>query len=224
MKHKLLVATAALCVAGLTGCSGAQPGVAARVGDQTISTSDLSSLTKNYCKAISRQLTGDNQQVPMSQLTTGVLQSQVMRAAAEQLAEEWDVTPSKAYLQTRASAEQGVKGLDPEVGSAVVEVQSAFDYVNDVVNLVAGKSLEADGLDEATQEEQTARARDLFATWIAANEPRINPKYGLEISDVEPAPADTAASFALSKVAKAASADEPDVTYISGLPESQRCG
>ncbi len=223
MLPKLLVAAAALGVVGLTGCSGAQPGLAARVGDRSISTTEVSSLTVNYCKAIARQLGGENQQVPMGQLATGILQSQVMKAAAEQLAAEWDVEPGKAYVQKRANLEQGVKDLDAEVGDAVVEVQSAFDYVNDILNQAAGKALEEDGV-EVTQEDQTARARDLFATWIAANEPEINPKYGVEIADVEPVVADTSTSFAVSELAKAAAADEPDAAYVAGLPESQRCG
>ena len=55
-----LVAAAAL----LSGCGGAQPGVAVQVGDESISSNRVDELAGAYCTAVEDQLTGNSQRVP----------------------------------------------------------------------------------------------------------------------------------------------------------------
>src|SRR5690242_2271116 len=71
-----LVAGSALLVSGLSGCGVAgtdfHPGVAARVGDATVSVDEVDSLTDSYCSAIEDQLTKAKNVVPLGYLRSGV--------------------------------------------------------------------------------------------------------------------------------------------------------
>src|SRR3712207_4141811 len=60
---RLAVLGAALAL--LSGCAGATPGVAVRVGDESITVNEVDELTANYCEAVEDQLTGGGQVVPL---------------------------------------------------------------------------------------------------------------------------------------------------------------
>ena len=49
----------------LSGCGTAGPGVAAKVGDQTVTSADVNRLSEGYCRAFEPQISAQGQAVPM---------------------------------------------------------------------------------------------------------------------------------------------------------------
>ena len=228
MTRNTLVAVLALTTAGLlSGCAGAQPGVAAQVGDETIQVSDVNRLSDGYCAAYERQLEGDGTVLPMEVVTSNVVQTLTMTAVARQLAEEHGVEPSTTYEQNLANLEQAGDALADDAGEAKVTIESGLAYVNDILEQVGRKTLAEDGVTDPTVEDATARGKELLSTWIAVNEPEIDPQYGLKLVELQPEYVDTAVSFPVSDSAKGgalAPGDEDQAAYARTLPDSQRCG
>jgi predicted extracellular nuclease len=222
---KPILAVVALAAAGLlSACGGAQPGVAARVGDQTITVSQVNRITDSYCNAYERQLEGEGTVVPMSVISSNVVQTLAMTAAAEQLAEEFAVTPSPTYAAALANLEQTVASLEKDAADARVELERSVDYVTDVLTQVGRAQLEADGITEPSTDDSLAKGQDALNTWLATNEPEIDPQYGLALVELQPEVRDTSTSFAVSDLAKQGASGQVDPAYARSLPESQRCG
>ncbi len=228
MTRRTLVAVLALTSAGmLSGCAGAQPGVAAQVGDETISVSEVNRLSDGYCAAYERQLKGDGTVLPMEVVTTNVVQTLTMTAIARQLADDYDVTPSATYEENLANLEQAGDALADDAGEAKVTVESGIAYVNDILEQIGRKTLAEDGVTDPSVEDATARGKELLSTWIAVNDPEIDPQYGLKLVQLQPEFVDTTVSFPASDTAKQGALEpgaEDQAAYAKTLPESQRCG
>lgn len=217
------VVAAALLTLLASACAGsASPGVGVRVGDETISASRIDDATVNMCTALSDRFEG--QQVPMNVLKQGVVQLLALDAQAEQIAEDYDITPSGTYKRVVAENTRAASVMPEQVRTDYVEVMSAEALVTDVVEQVGRAKLVADGVAEPSVEQVGQAGSDVFRTWPDANGIEVNPKYGVELSDGALSPVDSSLSFAVSDEAKAGTAAEPDPAYADRLPSSQRCG
>ena len=83
MSKTRLMTAATVGVAGLllTGCGSAAPGVAAKVGDETISNRTVDTATEHYCTSVEDQLESP---VPMSFVRQYVVQLLTLRAQVDQ--------------------------------------------------------------------------------------------------------------------------------------------
>jgi len=220
----VLTAAALATVGLLSACAGAQPGVAAQVGDETITVSEVNRLSKGLCEAYERQLEGDGTVVPMSIITSNVVQTMSMSAVAREMAEDYDVAPSATYAGALANLRQTVAGLDEDAADARIELETSVDLVTDVLTAIGRQELEADDVTDPGSEESLAKGQDVMAVWLAENEPEIDPQYGLALVELQPEVRDTSTSFAVSELATQGSAEQIDPAYARSLPESQRCG
>jgi hypothetical protein len=213
----------------LAGCGVAgtefHPGVAAQVGDETLTTRHVDEVTADYCTAIEEVTKGDpnagNQQTPMRYLAHDFATTLVEEAAAEQLAEEYDVEPSAAYKESLAQLEPQRADLDEEQQDAVREVIGARAYTDDVLAQIGRTELEDQGQDDATPEDQLAAGRERLNAWVADHDVEINPRYAVELGTV--GQVDTDLSFAVDDQAKGGLAAEVDADYTSGLPAHLVC-
>jgi hypothetical protein len=229
---------AAIALAGLlTGCAGAQPGVAARVGDESIRVSEVNRLTDGFCQAIERQLESQGTVLPMNVVSGSVVQVLSMNAAARQLAEEHGVEPSSDYVSNLANIEQSSEGMPEDAREANVTLRSGAAYATDILTTIGRQELEAEGVEEPNSDEALAKGQDVLSVWLAENEPEIDPQYHLAIADFQPQALDTSTSYAVSGGSKAAALSdlfafteldeaqtEEFTAYARDLPESQRCG
>jgi hypothetical protein len=229
---------AAIALAGLlTGCAGAQPGVAARVGDESIRVSEVNRLTDGFCQAIERQLESQGTVLPMDVVSGSVVQVLSMNAAARQLAEEHGVEPSSDYVSNLANIEQSSEGMPEDAREANVTLRSGAAYATDILTTIGRQELEAEGVEEPNSDEALAKGQDVLSVWLAENEPEIDPQYHLAIADFQPQALDTSTSYAVSGGSKAAALSdlfafteldeaqtEEFTAYARDLPESQRCG
>lgn len=205
----------------LTGCDNVpafSPGVAAQVGDHTISMSRVDDVSGAYCQAAEKQLQAD-QALPQHYLRAQVAGSLALRAAAEQFAADHDVTADPSYDQAVKQAEQSLTDLSDSQRQAIIDVQGAATYVQAVETSV-GDALGTTGGSKA----QLAAGQQAFRDWLDAHDVRIDPVFGVSIEDGTSTPTDTSLSFPVSDTATTANADQPDSAYAGGLPDSQRCG
>lgn len=222
------VAVASLLLGGLSGCgvagTGLQPGVAARVGDETISTREVDSIAGDYCSSIEKQLSEGNQVLPRRYLRGGVAGQLALVAAARQLADEQGVDVGPQYTRKVSDLEDAVAGLPEDQARAVVEVESSGTYLAEVRTAVGKKLLAEQGTGDAGTAEAEAAGQKALAAWLDDHDVELDPKLGVRIEDGQAVPADESLSHGVSDVATMGRAESPDQEYAAALPDSHRCG
>ena len=207
----------------LTGCGSTpdlNPGVAARVGDDTVSVQHVADVAAGYCAAAEPQLQG--QVLPNHYLNAQVASSIALRSAADQMMAEHDVTVDESYTKAEAAArtDDSLAKLSDSARDALIEVQGAQTYVN-AAEISVGKA-ELGGSPSA-DDAQAAGAK-VFLAWLADHDVKFDPKYGVAIVEGKSVLEDTSLSYALSDTATKADASTPDTDYAGALPQTQRCG
>ncbi|GAB3200530.1 hypothetical protein GCM10027062_20410 [Nocardioides hungaricus] len=228
IRTRSLVGLALASTVLLTGCSatggasGWNLGVAARVGDQTISLAEVQDTASTYCSAIETQLQ-EGQVVANSVVASQVAGSLALRAAAEQYAALEGAEPDAAYDDQASSLEQAIAGLSDDQQEAVRAVNLAQPYAA-AIQLAVGRQLVGGGDGKAAQKAAQAAGQKAFADWLAGQEVRIDPRYSAGIGDGSLARVDTQVSYPVSATAKAAAPGGSGQSDAAGLPPSQRCG
>jgi peptidyl-prolyl cis-trans isomerase SurA len=229
-KGPVLAAVVVLAAFTLSGCAGggAQPGVAAEVGDETVSTSRVDDLTVAYCEGLEPQLEANGAVFPMSYVRGYVVRNLTVRAAAEQLAEDYGIDVPPGYEQSvRSLRDSLAAGFREDRVDDVVEVESVGPYVQGVQMEVGDQLLTSEGNSDASDEEKLARGQQAMVEWLAEHPAEVNPRYGIEVVDTSldaPAFVDTSTSFPLSDNAVKGAQAEPDQEHAATLPSTQRCG
>ena len=227
-KRQVLAGVAAVAALTLTGCGSAGPGVAAKVGDQTVTVANVDRLTDGYCKALEEQITAQGQVVPMRLVRTFVAGTLTLQAAAEQFAAENDITEPDGYRDRVKGIETQAQGLPEAHRDDFVEVGSARVFVTALEQQVGAQLLLNEGNPSANDDQKVARGRDELVVWLGEHGVDVNPRYGFEIKNGDIVGVANDTSYALSKNAVAAgkfnSDAGPDQTYSASLPDSQRCG
>jgi peptidyl-prolyl cis-trans isomerase SurA len=223
-----LAVVSLLLAGGLSGCGVAgtdfHPGVAAQVGNDTISVSEVNSVSTNYCSAIKSQLQGQNQVLPLRYLRGGVVGQLALLSAARQFAAEHHVDAGYQYDQKVSELQSAVAALPEEQQQAVVEIESSSTYISDVELAVGKQILKQSGATSRKSSDATAAGQKAFASWLDDQDIAIDPQFGVEIKNAQAVPTDTSVSYALGDTATMANADTPDQSYAASLPSSHRCG
>ena len=224
--RRLVTGAAGLAVAAtLAGCGiaadGARPGVAAEVGDTEISLEDVDEAAQELCDLRGEDPLTMGTPVSGAEVRTRALQNLVLRAIADGLAEEYDVSPSRSYETIEARAE--------ETGTVQAAEVVGLNYFVDVMQTVGAQESSSG----ASEEDQLAAGIAAAQEWTAEHGIRTNPLFpDLTIGDlaVELDRGDDL-SVAVSDFADEALSDVDrleqqagDSAYAASLPESQRCG
>ncbi|QIG44382.1 hypothetical protein G5V58_17800 [Nocardioides anomalus] len=214
----------------LTGCgvAGTQfhPGVAAQVGDDTITVRHVDQVTDNYCKALEEvsrtQPPQGDQTTPLRYFSSDFVKSLASEAAARQLADELGIEPTKDYQDRLAQLEPQLEPLKSEAQKdAVRDVVGANAYTDDVLTQIGAKELEDQGQSSASPDDQLAAGQKKLDEWAQDHDVTINPKYATELGATEPV--DTDLSFAVSDLATKGQAAQVDPAYADALPGDQVC-
>ena len=223
-----VVAASLLLAGGLSGCGVAgtsfQPGVAARVGNDTISVRQVDSIARDYCSSIQKQLGANNQVVPQHYLRGGIVGQLALVSAARQLAAQYGVQPGADYTHKVADLRDAVAQLPEDQAQAVVEVESSAAYLQGVVTAVGEKALQKQGSTASGTDAAVTAGKQVFTRWLDDHDVRIDPQFGIRISQGQPVPTDGSLSYAVSDAAKQGGAAQPDPLYAASLPDAARCG
>jgi len=219
---------AVLTALTLSGCGEAGPGVAAKVGDETVTVSDVDRLTDGYCKALEPQITAQGQVVPMRLVRTFVAGSLTLQAAAEQLADANGITQPDGYADQLKQVETQAEGLPAAHRDDFVEVGTARVFVTALERQIGARLLLNEGNPSANDDQKVNRGREELVVWLGDHGVVINPRYGFAIKDGNIVDVANDTSYPLSANAVAAgkfnASTGPDQTYSGSLPASQRCG
>lgn len=221
----LVAAVAALTLSGCAGTSSnLNGGVASRVGEDTVSMSEVSRLTIGYCEAFRPQLKSQGQIYPMRYLSGYVVGALTLKNANAQLLDHYGLSLPDSYQQTLDSLESQLVGLPEDERDYVREVEGASIFSTSAEAAVGAHLLEQEGTTDADDDAKQARGVEELQRWLADHPATINPRYGVHIADGDFSTTDTSTSFPLSPMAVAADAAQPDQGFASQLPSSQRCG
>jgi hypothetical protein len=218
----------------LTGCgvagTGFHPGIAAEVGDQTVTTRQLDKLTHDYCagyeKLSKSDPQGEAQPVPLRYVTNQFATILVVRDATEQLADQYDVEPSSDYKSGLAALEPEIADLSEEQKDAFREIFGADNYSKDVLAQIGEISLQDNGTTDASEGDEYAEGQKLLGAWLADHDVEVNPKYAVDLDapDLDNASQiDTDLSVAVGTKAKDGLKAAPEESYTSSLPGHLVC-
>ena len=226
-RARLATAVVGVVAGGLlAGCGianeGIQPGVAAEVGNTTISLDEVEEAAEDLCDLRSEDPATKGAPVSGAEVRTRALQNLVLTAIADGIAEERGIEPSPSLDNLEALA-------DKEGTVQAREVVGLSYFVN---------VMQAAGRDEAglgaSEEEQLGAGIAIAQEWTEREGVRTNPVFpDLEIGDAAVEfTRDDDLSAAVSDFAESALTDadrlrelpEGDSAYAASLPESQRCG
>jgi hypothetical protein len=209
----VLLAVTGTSVLALTGCTPSG-NVAAKVGDDKVTTSDVDFLTRMQCDTLDRAAkdpsqAGTSQMVAISQVRTGMVNTLVQAELNRQLAARDHLDYDKSTLRTVMDQFESV------VSKAPAKDRDRFrDQVQDVyrgqlqVYTLAQSQLEGQGVAAPTQDQvdQAVTAiQDDFRKGVAGS-------------------VDPSLSHAVSSFAKSSVSAQPDQTWVTKLPADQRCG
>jgi hypothetical protein len=205
----------------LTGCDGVpafNPGVAAQVGDDTITMSTVDDVSTSFCEYVEPQLQ-EGQVLAQRYVRGQVAGSLALRAAADQFAAEHGVSAGPSYDTAVAQAEQNLQDLTDAQRQAVIDVQGATTYVQAIESAVGAQLGTSGG-----QRAKIAAGQQEFVAWLDDHDIRIDPRFGVSIDTGATVATDTTLSHAVTDTATKADAEQPDPDYAGALPENQRCG
>lgn len=225
-KTRLMTAAPAWLTVGvagllLTGCGSASPGIAAKVGDETLTVRDIDSATANYCTSVEEQLESP---VPMSFVRQYVVQLLTLRSQADQVADDYGVEAGSSYRNDVAQRQGTAATLPEEVRDDYIQLTSTPAYAQDIVDQIGAITLDDQGIADPTSDQITQAGLDVFNQWPDANGIDIDPRFGAASVDGVLSPIDTNTSMAVSEIAKSGLAEQPDPAYAQTLPSTQRCG
>jgi hypothetical protein len=216
------VAVLAVALVLLSGCAGATPGVAAEVGDDTITVDQVDALAADVCaleKAVPEGTA--NKQPPTSGLRArdGALQSMVLRSIADQMADDHGVTLNQQDYQQQVDQVRLQYDVvdDDDLIDAALPAYTAIPYFINIVSQIGEQA------GDVTGDQALAAGIKQAQEWQADNGIETNPMFGsFNIGDQEIESERDDLAFPVSKTAK--DSDEASADYIASLPESQRCG
>lgn len=215
----------------LTGCTGAgSPGVAATVGEETLTVAEVDRATQSMCASITAGV-GDpaaaQTVIPLSFVRQGTVQLLALDAQARQIAEAYDVEPGPDHARELASSERRASGLPADARADYATVMSANALAVSLLERVGRVELERAGTTDPTAEEAGAAGVEVFRGWPEEHGIDVDPRYGLEVVDGQLASTDTHTSVAVSETARnglVGDVGQLDPAYLESLPSSQRCG
>ncbi len=224
---------------GLSGCGVAgtdwQPGLAAEVGGEDITSSQVDDYATDFCAILDSGALGPSVGVvARGELRAGIAGNLVRKVAAEQFAAEYGASPSAYYERTRTDVASRYPDATESELASIVDVQTADVYVNEIAAAVGESTLVHDGTDSPSPEESLERGLEVFADWLRGQRVTIDPSLGIDLSDdgswqttdaSASIPASAAAVIRAGGPADEAGTPNPDyASYVAALPSSQKCG
>ncbi len=225
----VLLAVAGTSVLALSGCAAQSGTSAAQVGKDTVSTSDVSFLTRMQCDALDRAAKDPAQASQVQLLPTRLVQADMVNALVQaDLNHQLALKLGTGY--DRATYRSVMDQFEPVVQKAPAADQARFrDLVGSFyrgqlqVYEIATKVLAAQGVTQATQQQLQGAIASLQDAFRSRTTVKINPVYGADKSGAAGA-IDPSLSVAVSSFAKQAAAATPPAAYLASLPADQKCG
>jgi len=214
----------------LTGCADVHPGVAAKVGDDTITMATVDQAADDLCTGVRPQLGANDvpAEITMGQLRTFAVHSMVRKEIVDQFAADNHIAgPGEEYDKTVDATKGLLTKLPSDVQDTYIEIFAIDAYADGILGQVAKTQLAAAGNTSPSDEQIKMLGDALFQDYVKSLDISIDPRFGIG-SDLNAA--DTTVSYPASTVAKRvvkvtsgkATADEA-AEATAALPAAFRC-
>jgi hypothetical protein len=225
LRHLVAAAGLATSAALLSGCTGAHPGVAVQVGDDTVSLSKLDSTSLKYCAAYRDQIKKSGTSLPMGYARQVVVSGLADRLLGEQLASKYAVKPSQEYSQFLAQVNTQFKDAGDDAKQAVIDVEGGAPYLQTVQISIGTKLLAAEGKPSTDQQAELTRGQQATAEYLKSTKVQADPVLGLSFKDGKATANGDSTAYGVSAAGKVPldNSATPDAGYTSALTGSQRC-
>ena len=223
--RKTRLAIVALTAAALTGCS-VHPGVAATVGQDTITVDRVTDVAQALCSANSAG--AQNPDAP-AVASRGALQGALQVLLDTELSHQFGERENAWVDQRQVSA--ALAGNAQSMASLPEDEQEAFraalkGYAEGQLMLIdlGRKSLTAQGKTDVSNDQALAEGTRLRDEYTKTVDIEVNPRYGA-IADGGTLQAKSGSlSVPASQRAVEGAKEGPSDGWVSGLPTSQQCG
>ena len=214
------VAALAVAVVLLSGSGAAQPGVAAEVGQETITIDEVDDLAASICD-VTEDLPDDNPNAGVrtgEQARNSALQALILRSMADQMAADYGVESGEDFRRQEDRARLGFAASDEAKVEAALPGVTAIAYFVDIMQQIGDTTKSGLSDDEAL-----TAGIGLAQDWQDDHGVETNPLFNsFRIGDQEIESERSDLAFAVSGTAKDAEGGSEE--YASSLPKSQRCG
>jgi hypothetical protein len=210
-------------VLALSGC-GSHPGAAAVIGSETISESRVDSVALALCSAQSLAQTGAPQQLAGRAARQGALTVLINGALSRQYGDAQGLEPEQSQVSAAVDANQATIDQLPASRRTAFS-ETLRDYAEgQLVVAAAGQDLLRErGARNITQEQALAAGSRLRDAWVKDNvKVSVDPRFG-RFSAGSLAYRSGSLSAAVSENASSAAKQQPDETWVSSLPATQKC-
>ncbi|GAA4110174.1 hypothetical protein GCM10022215_05150 [Nocardioides fonticola] len=225
LRPVLALASAAVSLSVLvSGCGVSdatfEPGVAAKIGDRTISVQRVDDAVTPTCEALQANPQLIGQGFSGAQLRNIVLAQLALKDIADALATENGLDAEQIYTRNEETARGSITGVSDATAAKALPVFAASAYLNDVLDQVITAKLGATTDNQVRQ----AAANQLIADYQQKAGIETNPLFDpLDFTATGDEGTPQSLSVALSATAKAADAATPAPAAVGALPANQRC-
>jgi len=203
---KLAVASV-LAAVSLTGCAGLRPGVAAEVGDDTITTRELDDFAASFCTFQAKR----GQPMTSADARVSALTVMIRSELAKDLNEQLDADIDQGLVDQQVVAvAQTVPDLSDDEREAFLEQVRLAIEGDLVVEAAALADVRLSG-EEPGAENVGAAKEKIYARWAEAEGVELDPRFGT-LKDVVVAPASGSVSV------------PTDTEANDSLPGAKTCG
>lgn len=170
-----LAATAAAVAIALTGCAGLRPGVAAKVGDESITTREVDDFAHGLCVYLAKSPSGPSASADARKLAVGVL---VRSELANQYGRRTQLKPDQQNVEASLDSVAGaVTGLDDDERETFLDTVRESLEGEQYVTLAAQAALQSQGK-EATDAAVSAEVLKLYTEWSKDADVELDPRFG----------------------------------------------
>lgn len=224
-----LAPVVALVALALTGCSGqglapGAGGVAARVGDDTVSVQDVNLITDVSCSVSAQSQSSSSSVEPISLVRMQSLNSLVNSTLIQQLVKKDPATYSPTQLTAAmASVESQLSSVPKDKRTKVLGLLRTF-YIGELELIDLGtRQLQAKGTNSPTQDDALNAGYAMLDKFAKTVKTSVDPQYAPG-TDHQPGNGIRSLSKAVSSFAKQSDSTSPTQTWTTALPKNQQCG
>lgn len=221
-----VAALGAAAVMALAGC-GLNPGAAAVVGDETITTAEVDDAAQALCAANIAGAKAQGQQSPRLAsrgARQGALQVLIESELTHQFAAARGIQPDQQQVSQAVEANQFALSMIAESErEQFTELLRRFAESQGMLIEIGRRALAEQGNEDPTDQEATAEALRLRQEWAKENaDVEVAPKYG-DYENGALRPDSGSLSIPVSQQAREGAVAEPPSGWVAGLPASQTC-
>lgn len=222
---RLSLLAAAVLVA-VTGCGSLNPGAAAVVGSTNISHEEVDDVARALCAANISGAEAQGQpppELPSRGARQSAVQVLVDTELSQQFGEARGVEASRRQVsQALAQNEQGLALLPADRRADFEHALEEYAEGQLMLIEIGRSSLEEQGQSEVSNDQALAEGQRLRNEWVESIDVEVDPRYGSFAEGTVQA-GGTSLSVPASDDARAADSANPSQTFVSALPESQKC-